>query len=115
MRQTHMRISQWRGKLLLTAAYLLLVGCLYFWKIPCLFQWIFSVPCPGCGMTRALLAAMRLDLRAAAAYHPMFWSMPILYLYFLLDKGIFPRKRWNCVVLWGIGIGFAVSWILKIV
>lgn len=109
-----MQISHWKGKLLLTAGYLLLVTILYFLGVPCIFQTLLGIPCPGCGMTRAILSALRLDLKAAFLYHPMFWSMPILYLYFLLDKGIFPKKLWNRLLLWGICGGFVLNWFVKI-
>lgn len=109
-----MRISQWKTKLLFTAGYLLVVALLYLLRFPCVFQALFGVSCPGCGMTRAMIAALQLRFREAFAYHPMFWSMPILYLYFLLDDGIFRKKLWNRVVLLGIGVGFIVNWLLKL-
>lgn len=109
-----MRISQWKSKLCLTAGYLLAVAVFYCLRIGCVFQRFFGIPCPGCGMTRALLAVLRLDLKAAFFYHPMFWSIPILYLYFLSDNGIFKRKFWNRAVLWGICAGFLINWLLKL-
>ena len=33
---------------------------------------LFSICCPFCGMTRAHLAALRLDFAAAFSYHPAF-------------------------------------------
>lgn len=109
-----MRITQWKSKLLLTAAYLAALTVLYFLGFSCLFQRFFGISCPGCGMTRAMLAALRLQFRAAFAYHPMFWSMPILYLYFLSDKGIFRKKIWDRVILYGIGAGFVLNWLINI-
>lgn len=109
-----MRISQWKSKLMFTAGYLLAVAVFYSLQISCVFQRFLGIPCPGCGMTRAMLAVLRLDLNAAFAYHPMFWSIPILYLYFLSDNGIFKRKFWNRVILWGICAGFLINWLLKL-
>lgn len=56
-------------------AYLLLVRV-------CPVQWLFGVPCPGCGMTRAHLALLRLDFAQAWYYHPLvFVTLPaVLYL-----------------------------------
>jgi hypothetical protein len=42
----------------------------------CLLRLALGIPCPGCGMTRAVLAAARLDLFAAERYHPL--SLPLL-------------------------------------
>ena len=66
-------------------------------------------------MTRACLAALRLDFMTAFSFHPMFWSMPLLYLYFLTDNGVF-RKKWiNRLVLSVIAFGFLVTWVEKII
>lgn len=108
-----MKISYWKEKLIFTAAYLGLVVGLWWLGVPCLFQAVLKIPCPGCGMTRALLAVLRLDLAAAFAFHPMVWSLPILYAYFLLDRGIFRNKFWDSAVLIGIAAGFLVQWIAR--
>ena len=109
-----MRIPQWKTKLLVAAGYLCMVALFSVYKLPCVFQAAFGIPCPGCGMTRAVLAALRLDLAAAFGYHAMFWSMPVLFLYFLFDQGLFRNKCWDRLVLWGICIGFAANWLIKL-
>ena len=38
----------------------------------CPFRYIFGVSCPGCGMTRALVAAVFSDLETAFGFHPLF-------------------------------------------
>lgn len=53
---------------------------LYLLDIGCVFRLMTGVPCPGCGMTRAWLAALRLDFAAAIAYHPLFWAVPIAFV-----------------------------------
>lgn len=53
---------------------------LYLLDIGCVFRLMTGIPCPGCGMTRAWLAALRLDFAAAIAYHPLFWAVPIAFL-----------------------------------
>ena len=40
---------------------------LYLLDIGCVFRLMTGIPCPGCGMTRAWLAALRLDFSAAFA------------------------------------------------
>jgi|SRR6266850_1024049 len=37
----------------------------------CLVQFLFRVPCPGCGITRSLSAFFRLDLRDAWSNNPV--------------------------------------------
>lgn len=53
---------------------------LYLLDIGCVFRLMTGIPCPGCGMTRAWLAALRLDFAAAIAYHPLFWAVPIAFV-----------------------------------
>ncbi|MDR1927045.1 MAG: DUF2752 domain-containing protein [Oscillospiraceae bacterium] len=44
----------------------------------CVFRATVGLPCPGCGMTRAWLAALQLDWAAAWRMHPLFWMIPLL-------------------------------------
>lgn len=53
---------------------------LYLLDIGCIFRLMTGVPCPGCGMTRAWLAALRLDFAVAFAYHQLFWVVPIAFV-----------------------------------
>lgn len=109
-----MRISQWKTKLLLSLVYMGVVILFYSLRLSCVFQTIFGIVCPGCGMTRATIAALHLHFKEAFGYHPMFWSMPILYLYFWIDGGLFRKGIWDKVILWGIGAGFVLNWLLKL-
>lgn len=94
-----------------TAVYLLFVAVLAYFHVPCMFKTLFGIPCFGCGMTRAYLSLLHLDLAAAFSYHPMFWSVPILYLYVLYDGKLFQNRKWNLGVLIAIGVGFLLSYI----
>lgn len=60
----------------------------------CPFKLIFGVDCPGCGMTRAFISALKLDFKAAFRYHPLFWLFGIETAYVLLIN-IAPRIRRN--------------------
>ena len=42
-------------------------------KIPCVFNLITGLLCPGCGNTRAVLCLSRLDFSGALSYNPMFF------------------------------------------
>jgi hypothetical protein len=61
-----------------------LAGVFSVWSPPddaafslCVFRRALGIPCPGCGLTRAVAALLRGDLRAAFAYHP---AAPVLAL-----------------------------------
>lgn len=60
----------------------LIIALFCFYRCPFLFLW--GIPCPGCGMTRAFLALLHLDFAAAFYYHPLF---PVVIFYIL--RGIF--------------------------
>lgn len=69
-----------------------------------------GVPCPGCGLTRATLALLRGDIRAALHFHPLVWLLTPLFVSFvgsaiwqLLRDPTTPRRasriRWNAPAL----------------
>lgn len=43
--------------------------------ITCPIKFSTGVSCPGCGMTRACLSALRLDFAAAFEYHPLWVAL----------------------------------------
>ncbi len=69
------------GQLLLAAALALLVAL-----VRCPFRFLTGISCPGCGMTRALLALLRGDLAAAYDYHPLVFLLPAGGLLWLLRR-----------------------------
>ena len=106
-------ISHKKQKVILLLGYVAVVALFWIWKLPCVFQCFLGIPCPGCGMTRALVAAANLNFADAFANHPMFWSLPFLGLYFLFDGGLFRYKWLNNLFLCLIGIGFFAVWLWK--
>lgn len=86
-----------------------------YFDIGCVWRHFFGVECPGCGMTRSLLSLLRGDIRAAFAFHPMFWSLPIIVLYIMYDGRIFKNNLANYLPLVVIGAGFAVNYAVKLV
>lgn len=58
------------------AAIVLLYGAFAFSGIGCPIKFLTGISCAGCGMTRAWMAVLQGDLRAAWNYHPLFWTIP---------------------------------------
>ncbi|MCD7859362.1 MAG: DUF2752 domain-containing protein [Firmicutes bacterium] len=57
----------------------------------CPLYLLTHICCPFCGMTRAHLAALRLDFSAALYYHPVFF-LGVPYLFFIFhEPHYFPR------------------------
>ena len=86
------KIKEIKNKLLLTFLYGLILIIFWYFKIPCLFKHFFGIDCIGCGMSRAILSALSFNFKAAFTFHPMFWSIPILYIYFLFDGKVIGKS-----------------------
>ena len=80
-------------------------GVILLLDVGCLFRKLTGVPCPGCGMTRAHLAALRLDFRTAFYYHPL-WMLPgpALLLSFWYPNGVFRSGKANILLSAALGV-----------
>ena len=103
-----------KHKLLLLLCFCLFVLVFWYFHLPCVFLKYLHIPCPGCGMSRAIFAAVRLDFAEAFSNHAMFWSMPVLLIYFFTDGKLLPGKWADKILLWLIGAGFVVQWMVKL-
>lgn len=65
----------------------------------CLIRGIIGIPCPTCGLTRAILSFMSGDTRMAFYYHPLFWMPFVIGLI-----GIFKRKYIKAITIISITI-----------
>lgn len=90
---------------------------LYLLDIGCVFRLMTGIPCPGCGMTRAWLAALRFDFSAAIAYHPLFWAVPIaLVLAFVREETTSGKvKRGIDIVIAVLCVLVIAVWIVRLV
>lgn len=62
---------------------LVLLMLLYAFFVGCPIYRLTGAPCPGCGMTRAFIAAMKLDVGTAFGCHPLFPLFAIETVYVL--------------------------------
>lgn len=106
------RIHQLREKIIDLALVLGVAGGMYILGLPCPILHFTGIRCPGCGMTRAWLRALRLDLAGAMELHGMFWALPVLAMFFLLDGKLFPKKWMNAGALGLLAAGFLANWLL---
>lgn len=96
-----------------------------FIPVPCLFKKLFSIPCPGCGLTRAFKAIINLNFIDAFNYNilgiPLFIIMIGIFLIIIFD---IIRKTNNLEKLYNkyfsqyyliIIILIIISWIVNII
>ena len=56
--------------------------------ITCPIKFVTGISCAGCGMSRAWMAFLHLDIAKAFAYHPLFWLVPIAVIVLLCKSKI---------------------------
>ena len=102
-------------KIIITAAIVCVLSVCFALNVPCLFHRVTSLPCLTCGMTRAWISLLSFDFAAAFGYHQLFWTVPILYIFFWFDGKVFKKKAANLAVLFGILGAFVIRWIIILV
>ena len=88
---------------------------LYLSGIGCVWRYFFKIPCPGCGITHALIAFFKGHFKEAFEYNYMFISVPFIVMYILYDGRLFKSKKADLFLLILISIGFLIHWIIEII
>ncbi len=102
------RITHLRAKLFFTALYSVFLLLWIYFSLPCVYFKFFHIYCPGCGMTRAYIALLHLQIGKAFKYNFMFWSVPLCWLYIMFDGKLFRRRYLDITVLCVIAAGFII-------
>lgn len=78
----------------------------------CPFAIVAGIACPGCGMTRALLALGRGDVELAFLYHPLVFAVIALAIgWVFLRRRVMPSSPW---FTWAAAGLFAVTWVIRL-
>lgn len=101
-----------KGELTAILGVLLLYGGFQLFGITCPILFLTGISCAGCGMTRAWLSLLRLDVAAAVAYHPLFWlPLPALLVF------LFRRKLPKLFVRWFLILAaalFLIAYVIRL-
>ncbi len=94
-----------REKLIERLKLSLIIGMIYLalslLSVGCPLRYLSGIPCPGCGMTRAIGQALQLDFTSAWYYHPLFFLAPIIVFLFLFESYLPPklvRITWGGII-----------------
>lgn len=69
-------------------------------RFTCIIKLITGLPCPSCGMTRAYLSLLHLNIKDAWNYHPLFWFIPPVILFIIIsEKPLFHDKKKQALFL----------------
>jgi len=90
----------------------LVYGILYIAGIGCPIKFLTGISCMGCGMTRAYLSLLRLDLAGAFRYHPLF-PIPVIAAIIFLFKSRISQKIVK-VLLFTTIVLFSIIYLLRI-
>lgn len=92
------------------------IGLVVLWMsvtgVGCPIKRLIGISCAGCGMSRALLFAARLQFNKAFYYHPLFWLCPIIIALYIWWERISPVIRKRIVTL--IIISFCFVYVLRL-
>lgn len=81
-------------------------------QIGCPLRFSLGITCPGCGMTRAVLSALRLQWKEAFYYHPLFWLTPLMVFLYLFDGYL---KKNPVKITWILIISaFIITYIIRL-
>ncbi|WP_051545187.1 DUF2752 domain-containing protein [Butyrivibrio sp. MC2021] len=88
--------------------------------LPCIFRWVTGLMCPGCGMSHALAAIVRLDFGEAAKWNILSVTLlPVLIIFFIIrgiryiNKGKEDFRLWEILFLVACALVCAVFFIKR--
>ena len=91
---------------------IILIFLLLFFKCP--MKLFFDIPCPGCGMTRAIISLLKFDFKASFTYNPLaiFVILALVYYIFIRKFAKIPSK-FEKLYLVLLAVSLVVLWILR--
>lgn len=81
-------------------------------SVPCPFEYITSLPCPGCGMTRALFSLVRGDLFSALAVNPSVAILSVIVLISALPDEFLLKAGRRGIMIIRLSMGGALTGVL---
>ena len=105
-------MKKYREALTAVLAIALIYIVFYIVGVGCPIKFLTGISCAGCGMTRAYLSLLRLDVAAAFHYHPLFLLPPLVLLLVLFRKRV-PDKIYKLLLFTITGV-FLIIYLLRL-
>ena len=70
----------------------------FYLTFGCPIRLFTGIACPGCGMTRAVFALLRLDFSTALEMHPLVFLLPVAVIIYLFRRRI-PKKAMTALCI----------------
>ena len=92
----------------------LYVFALDYFSIGCPIRFLLGIPCPTCGVTRALLSLVRLDFTAYLRYNPM--AVPLCIVIFMAFHENLLRisHKWYQIIFIGMSMLTFVVYLVRL-
>ncbi len=74
------------------------VIAVFYLTFGCPIRFFTGIACPGCGMTRAVFALLRLDFSTALEMHPLVFLLPVAVIIYLFRRRI-PKKAMTALCI----------------
>ncbi len=81
--------------------------------ITCPLLYIFNVPCPTCGITRAMISLIKLDFKEYVKYNPMALFLCIAVI-LMLNIDFLKRKKLIYIYSISVAVINFIFWIYKL-
>ena len=107
-----------KKSIIIATAMILAVALLFIFDLyRCPLNFVFGIPCPMCGMTRAVISAFSGDFAGAFYYHPLWILIIVTCILIILYelKLIRPPKRVvtiGCII---VGIALVACYIIRLI
>ena len=84
-------------------------------KIPCIFYKVTGYLCPGCGITRMIMSALRFDFESAIKYNPsLFFILPFLGIAYFVEAYRYIKSGKNDKTVFSIVIIYSSCIVLLV-
>ena len=83
-------------------------------SMPCPIRVVFKIPCPTCGMTRALVCLLKFDFRLSLYYNPLTIPFCLLMLFAIFKDSLKVNKRTANIILITCAVIIFVVYLIRL-